>query len=47
MTGILNTTPEHLALQWFCDRLFGTTGFIDLTEEHDPISGSVLEEQVA
>ena len=44
MTGVLNTTPDWLALQWACNHLLGSTGFIDLREEHDPISGVVLEE---
>lgn len=44
MTGVLHTTPEWLALQWACNHLFGTTGYIDITDEHDPVSGGVLEE---
>ena len=44
MTGVLYTTPERLALQWACDHLLGTTGVIDIREEHDPVSGEVLED---
>lgn len=44
MTGVLNLTPDWLALQWACNHLLGSTGFIDLTAEHDPITAEPLEE---
>lgn len=49
--GVLNLTPNWLALQWACDHLLAgvdlTAGFVDVRDEHDPVSGNVLEDTAA
>lgn len=45
--GVLNRTPEWVALGWACDRILGgtidlTTGAIDVRDEHDPITATPL-----